>query len=296
MRTDDESAAMIGGRAPILSAWLAGVALTSPNVPRLSQFYVDALSYAGQRSGDSWRGSLSARWLEIHNGPANALDHAVFALADRGDLTRLRERLFEADIAFEEHDATGTLGPSLRFADPDGNRLIFEVVDEPMPDQPGEDLSDEGVSARLQHIVYASDEVTAQLRFYCDILGFAASDFVLDDAGDLTSVFLRCSEEHHSVAIFRASSKRLDHFCYEVGNWTHIRDWADRFAQHHITLRWGPGRHGPGNNLFIFINDPDGNWLEFSAELERVVGACPIKHWVHEERTLNSWGAAHMRS
>jgi hypothetical protein len=47
--------------------------------------------------------------------------------------------------------------------------------------------------------------------------------------------------------------------------WTKIRDWADHFAARNIRLIWGPGRHGPGNNLFVFIADTDGNWIEVSA-------------------------------
>jgi hypothetical protein len=81
-----------------------------------------------------------------------------------------------------------------------------------------------------------------------------------------------------------------------VADWTAIRDWADRFADRRITLRWGPGRHGPGNNLFFFVNDPDGNWIEFSTELELVEGPRETKLWIHEERTLNSWGTAFLRS
>ena len=38
-----------------------------------------------------------------------------------------------------------------------------------------------------------------------------------------------------------------------------------------ITLWWGPGRHGPGNNLFFMIEDPDGHKVEFSAELVHVL-------------------------
>jgi hypothetical protein len=58
---------------------------------------------------------------------------------------------------------------------------------------------------------------------------------------------------------------------------------------------WGPGRHGPGNNLFAFIEDPDGNWIEVSAELE-VVCDREIRDWPQAERTLNLWGNAILRS
>jgi hypothetical protein len=54
-------------------------------------------------------------------------------------------------------------------------------------------------------------------------------------------------------------------------------------------LFWGPERHGPGNNIFIFTEGPDGNRIEISAELE-VVHDRPVKTWPHEERTLNLGG------
>ena len=38
------------------------------------------------------------------------------------------------------------------------------------------------------------------------------------------------------------------------------------------------GGTGPGNNLFIFIEDPDGSWIEVSAELE-VIHDRPVKDW-----------------
>ena len=86
-----------------------------------------------------------------------------------------------------------------------------------------------------------------------------------------------------------------DHHSYEAGEWNNIKTWCDHFAQNNVKLMWGPGRHGPGNNLFVFIEDIDGNWIEISAELETVIGR-PPKNWPQEERTLNLWGKAIMRS
>src|SRR5437588_10939679 len=63
-----------------------------------------------------------------------------------------------------------------------------------------------------------------------------------------------------------------------------------------IPLWWGPGRHGPGNNLFFMIEDPDGHKVEFSAELELMPKEKPYRIWPHEQRTLNLWGSAWMRS
>ena len=58
---------------------------------------------------------------------------------------------------------------------------------------------------------------------------------------------------------------------------------------------WGPGRHGPGNNIFIFITDPDENWIEISAELEVIYDRDTVD-WPQHPRTLNKWGEAILRS
>jgi hypothetical protein len=75
-----------------------------------------------------------------------------------------------------------------------------------------------------------------------------------------------------------------------------IRDWADRMGSLRIPLWWGPGRHGVGNNLFFMIEDPDGHKVEFSAEIERMPREMAWRTWPHEQRTLNLWGSAWMRS
>ena len=106
----------------------------------------------------------------------------------------------------------------------------------------------------------------------------------------------RSDPEHHSFAVFRAPEARPDHHAYEARDWNDIRDWADHFATLEVPIFWGPGRHGPGNNLFIMVEDPDGNKVEVSAELELMHRHMPPRQWTHEERTLNLWGGAWMRS
>jgi catechol 2,3-dioxygenase len=44
------------------------------------------------------------------------------------------------------------------------------------------------------------------------------------------------------------------------------------------------------------VRDPDGNLAEISAEIEHCAEDRPAGLWPHEERTLNVWGKAIMRS
>lgn len=170
--------------------------------------------------------------------------------------------------------------------DPDGRLVVFGLAKE--------FESSNGIPGRLQHFVCATARLPEMLKFY-GALGMVESDRVLEGEA-LSAVFLRSDPEHHSFAAFRAPESRPDHHCYETNGWLDIRDWADRMGSLQIPLWWGPGRHGPGNNLFFMIEDPDGHKVEFSAELELLPREAPYRTWPHEQRTLNLWGTAWMRS
>ena len=152
-----------------------------------------------------------------------------------------------------------------------------------------------GLNGRTQHLTLTTLDVQKIVDFYQGTLGFRLVDRVLHNDGRLATAFLTSNHEHHTLACFQSEFQGVDHHSYEVGEWNLIRDWCDHFARHDIQLEWGPGRHGPGNNLFVFISDPDGNWIEVSAELE-VIYDRGVVDWPQHPRTLNKWGRAIMRS
>lgn len=278
-----------------IAASLHEIAIGNPAPDVLSRFYADAMGYEFSRDSRGLLGTACGRRLRIVEGNANTLSYAAFSVARPDDLVGLKSRLDDAGTAYEITALPG-MADAISFRDPDDNGFVFGLAD-PAPNSDSDRSSPSGhLPARLQHVVFASTDAARLIDYYHNVLGFALSDRVLDDEGGLRTAFLRCSHEHHSLAVFQASECRLDHHCYEAGDWALIRDWSDHFASLHIPLKWGPGRHGPGNNLFIFIHDPDGNWLEISAELEVVDDERPVGDWRHEERTLNSWGIGLLRS
>jgi len=274
-----------------LNACLDHLQLCSDDPRRLADFYRDIMGAETAALGpDAWACEGPERRLLIARGAPRSLGFAAYRAASQTVLDQLGERLARAGVARLSPASPWFKAGAVALADPDGNRLEFGLPGS------GGGVAGEGLPARLQHLVLASTDAARMGRFYEEVLGFAPSDRVLDAAGDLRTVFLRSDHEHHSIGIFQAPENRLDHHCYEAGDWGLIRDWADHFAARRIPLSWGPGRHGPGNNLFIFINDCDGNWVEISAEIERVEPDRAAGTWPHEERTLNSWGRAPLRS
>jgi catechol 2,3-dioxygenase len=269
-------------------AFLHHLQLQSPMPEKLAAFYGDAMDMSVEKLPDGrWHCFGPQRHLLIAPGQAKALDFSAFGCRDANGLAELRARAKSEGL--EPADmASPLLSDAFSVRDPDGNGVVFGLARENV---------DEGRGMRgpLQHVTLATFDVGRIENFYAGKLGFLVSDRVVNDQGGIATCFMRSNHEHHTLACFLSSRQGLDHHSYEAGEWDTIRDWADRFAGREIRLMWGPGRHGPGNNLFIFIEDLDGNWIEVSAELE-VIRDRPVKHWPHGERTLNLWGNAILRS
>jgi catechol 2,3-dioxygenase len=268
-------------------AYLHHIHLSSPDPERLAAFYARAMDMepAGTASGAFLLAGPGRRLL-LSEGQPKRLVHGAFAVRDRASLAELRARA-EAERLDPEEAGADLLEDAFAVLDPDGNRILFGLA------RPDEERH--GIRGPIQHLTLATRDVGAIEQFYAGLLGFAVSDRVVNDAGAVMTCFMRSNHEHHTLACFHQDRQGIDHHSYEAGEWTTIRDWCDHLAAQDIQLMWGPGRHGPGNNLFVFIKDPDENWIEISAELE-VVHDRPVKEWPHAERTLNRWGRAIMRA
>ena len=274
-----------------LNATLDYIALGSADPAALAGWYRDAMGLKLQHTSQGILGREPGRNLIFVQGEPKTILSIGYAVPNADELSRLSHRLTRASWPHDFVGDEALFEPgAIAIHDPDGNRIVFGVRRDVL------DAGVAGLPARLQHIVMASTNAERLSRFFQDVLGFQLSDNVVDDEGEVRTAFLRCSEEHHSFAVFQASTNRLDHHCYEAGDWGLIRDWGDHFAARKIKIEWGPGRHGPGNNLFLFVHDHEGNWVEISAELETVDRERPAGIWPHAQSTLNTWGTAPMRT
>jgi catechol 2,3-dioxygenase-like lactoylglutathione lyase family enzyme len=128
------------------------------------------------------------------------------------------------------------------------------------------------------------------LSFYRDVLGFRQSDVLGDDE----FTWLRSNREHHTLALVAAGKGGdIDHYAFDVTGWAEIKAWCDRLTDEDVRITWGPGRHGPGNNLFVFFDDPAGHHIELSAEMERFHDdrvEYTVRRWEPAPRSVNLWG------
>lgn len=158
---------------------------------------------------------------------------------------------------------------------------------------------------KIGHVASFARSVAEMQKFYLDNLGFRWSDQV----GDFF-IFLRCNADHHAVNFMESSKNEgLHHVAFEARDIVHLKDILDTFAKHDVRLQWGPGRHGPGHNIFSYHGDPDGNRIEVFTEIDRILDErdphweprpwheeFPMgpKQWPLETATANQWGPMDM--
>ncbi len=287
--------------SPIWPAPLDHLRLDSDDPDRLADFYAGLLGFDAfdlPEAAKLLQGP--GRRLVVGRGKPGARPYHGFRLRDRTQQDAVRAFFAAQGIELEPSPSEVFAPDAVAVRDPDGWLSVFGLPRRDLPairtvnGAPGRSYT-----ARLQHVVVASRNLDPMMRWYEDALGFAPSDYVLSDMDDPASrqvAFYRSDEEHHSFAVFAAPETRADHHAYETGGWADIRDWADHLSGNGANIGWGPGRHGPGNNLFFMIRDPHGDPVELSAEIEHMPRAMAPRFWPAEERTLNLWGPGWMRN
>ena len=270
---------------------LSHIALGCDDVDAAARFYARALGLqdhpgAGDDRARRLGWGVGQHALDLVPRTGDDLDHFALEIPDPDELAALLAALGAAGAAVEPFTEVGHGGEAYAISDPEGRRIELHG----RVDRGGEHAADSGRRpVRLQHITLATTDLERALQFYVETLGFTISDRM----GDVFA-WLRCGVEHHTVALVVGSpDRKLDHFSFDLGAWSDFKDWCDRLAIQGTTLSWGPGRHGPGNNLFVMFDDPEGRHIELSAEMESFYddrATYAYRSWDPRPETVNLWG------
>src|SRR5215468_4174620 len=210
--------------------------------------------------------------LTLRQRPKAAFLGVHFAAANNEAVNRLHDQvkahgatIVSAPAALPREQGGG-YGCALR--SPEG-QPIFISSDVDRLDVGREDRSR---PTKLTHVVLNATKTDAELAFFIDALGFR-----LSDSTDMME-FVRCTSDHHSLALVRTEGPSLNHMAYEMPNVDGLMRGAGRMKQAGFNVEWGVGRHGPGNNVFTYFVEPNGFVTEYTTEVEQVDEATYLPH------------------
>ena len=228
--------------------------------------------------------------LTIRERPQASLLGVHFAAADRGAVDQLCAKAKGYGVAIADDpaplDASAGGGYGFRFETPDGLPMTISSDSAQHPDV----VVDRSRPTKISHVVLNSARTDDQVPFFIDVLGFKLSD------STHMMEFLRCSADHHSIAIFRNNGPSLNHVAYELPNIDGLMRGAGRLKRSGFDVEWGVGRHGPGSNVFSYFIEPNGFVAEYTTELDQLDDATHVpqdaSYWQKIMPNPDRWGLA----
>ncbi|MGB3069873.1 MAG: VOC family protein [Ottowia sp.] len=277
------------------SPWIEGlrsVALYVPDLAKAEDFYTR-----------TWRLDVAHRGENVLYLRGTGQDEYLLALHQGGEMPQVRQvtlraRHREALHAIQERVAAagGTLiaavheltrdpagGAGLKFKDPDGR--VFQVVHGDARRSAAPPVKDKPI--RLTHAVLNTHAVDETQVFLQETLGFRLAD----RTGIMA--FMNCDRDHHTLALGISDNDALNHIAFLMPDADSVMRGGGRMKDAGFPIQWGPGRHGPGDNLFNYFIDPFGIVIEYTAEVEQVdesyVSNGP-EYWKWPPGRSDQWG------
>ena len=269
---------------------LRSVEIGMNNLAEARRFFTDVwnLAPAGEAAGAQlFRGTGAFHHiLAVRHAPQLAMIRVTFDAADRATVDGLHAQVKAHGLKTIDPPATlrqphGDYG--FGFKDPEGRNIavvcgVKDYADRAdKPDRP----------RKLSHVNLNSGDSDATLGYLRDALGFKLTDTTR------RLRFFSCNADHHSVVVGFAGGPTLNHIAFEMPDLESVMRGAGRMRDDGRGIEWGPGRHGPGNNVFCYFLGPEDMPIEYTAEMLQVDDSYRVgtpENWKWPPGRLDHWG------
>lgn len=279
---------------------LRHVDVAVPDYDKQVEFYKNqwGLATTGSERDVSYfaaEGSPEQYIVRVRKSAEKRLDLVAFGAADRASVDALAARLGSQGVKIvSEPDVLQTPGGGygFRFFDIDGRTVEVSADVETRKHRKIEKKED--IPVRLSHIVLNAPDPEATSAWYEKHLDFRLSDQVAHPRIGGLFWFLRCSPQHHSIAIAKGPHASLNHASFELRDIDEFLCGSARLVRADIPKLWGPGKHRGGDNTFSYFTDPNGNTMEYTTELVTIDEDTwhPSIYDASEPETNDVWGIA----
>ncbi len=226
--------------------------------------------------------------VRFTRGAASALESVTFRASPHTDLAALRGALVDAGAqAVGEIAAIDDVGGGNGLAVRDSVGRRFRVVQGDVRVPPLASATSR--PGRLAHVNINTSDIERDIRFFERGLGFRLTD------RSAAMAFVRTNDDHHAVVLAKAPVDTLNHIAFNHDAWEDVMKASGRMCDAGYPIGWGPGRHGPGDNVFVYFVDPFGFVIEHTAEVlvvDDTYRPGGPADWVWPDGRTDQWGIA----
>jgi len=215
-----------------------------------------------------------------------SLDHIGLEVQSESDMNAVRQTLADNgfDVSDDEPAGPGVQGAFLVVG---WGGFAFKVFYGMAHDQPPRYATLGEKPEKFGHVTLKVTDLPAMAAFLTDQLGFRISDRM-----GTSMAWLRCNFDHHGIGLIQDDDNKIHHYAFDLQDFTAIGRVGDHLRVNGQSFIWGPGRHGPGDNLFCYFFDPEMVVVEYQADLQQIDDEANYfaGEWVDEPITVNQWG------
>ena len=245
----------------------AHVTFETPDLERQIAYFTEiaGLSLAERHNGCAYlvtkHGDLA---VVLEKGERARCARLAFQTAPDTEFAEIRNGIeTEGPSCQSRNDALPGIPQMLSFEDPKGT--VCDVFAVQTPISRPKPVAGIG-PIKLGHLAFVVSDPKAFADFYSRVLGFRVSDWIAD-----WFVFMRCGPDHHTINFVRGKRTQMHHVAFELKDWAQVQSACDFLGGKNIPLIWGPGRHGPGNNIYTYHRNPDDQIIEMFTELDKML-------------------------
>jgi 2,3-dihydroxy-p-cumate/2,3-dihydroxybenzoate 3,4-dioxygenase len=211
------------------------------------------VDFAGKTDGHTYlRAGLPHHALDlVEDKSLKKHEVRAFGFSVESDdvLEALRKRVKDSGAPVKELDEAQKNWCAGGFAtqDPAGNTLEFFTDYQEWAEMPSLFYT----PAYIVHPFIGTPKFDETLKFYLDVLGFKASDYIAN-----VTAFLRSENRlHHSFAMRRAKEKEIAHICFAMKSLDHVMRGRALAVYDKIKIAADMANHSASKSIAFYIED-----------------------------------------
>lgn len=266
-----------------LISQLAHVEVQSPRPQESVDFFKDVLGFT--ETGRDAESVYLRAWgdpfhhsLVISEAAAPGVEHVGWRTAGEAQLEQAVERLEESGLGEGWVDPVIGHGRAYRYRTPGGhlNEIFWEVERyrapagrrSYLPIRPQRQVFAGCSPRQIDHVTMATPRMNDHIAFQRDVFGSRFMECTVMTTDDDEPFFAEVSnnEQGHDIGLITDRSGmagRHHHVAFWFDQAVDVFRAADALIEAGVRIEFGPGRHGHGENTFLYFREPGGFRIEF---------------------------------